>query len=271
MLVLHSLMNRLVLLFIAITTLFGCSEITTISKSSDYDYKLKKADDFYAKQNYNNAQVLYEDIFPVMKGTARFEDLYYKYAYCAFYLKDFVNAENLFKGFVELFPNSAKTEECDYMRAYSYFKQSPKYELDQTNTTKAIALMQAFINTHPNSSRIKEASGMIDICREKIELKHFKSAELYYTIGNYRSATTTFITVTENFPDSPHSDEYKMWVIKSAYLFAQNSIEEKMKERYEQVITHCGDFSDRFPESKFSGEVDKYLKLTNNNLKNLPK
>src|ERR1700712_3914690 len=170
MLISQSLMNRLVILFIACTTLFGCSEITKISKSSDYDYKLKKADDFYAKQNYNNAQGLYEDIFPVMKGTARFEDLYYKYAYCAFYLKDYVNAENLFKGFVELFPNSAKTEECDYMRAYSYFKQSPKFELDQTNTTKAIALMQAFINTHPNSSRIKEAAGIIDNCREKIEL-----------------------------------------------------------------------------------------------------
>jgi outer membrane protein assembly factor BamD len=264
-------MNRLAVLFFACITFTSCSELTKVSKSTDYDYKLKKADEFYAKQNYNNAQVLYEDIFPVMKGTPRFEDLYYKYAYCAFYLKDFINAENLFKEFVELFPNSAKTEECDYMRAYSYYKQSPKYELDQTNTTKAIALMQAFINTHPNSGRIKEASTIIDNCREKIELKEFKAAELYYTIGNYRAANTTFTTLTENFPDSPHSDEYKYWLIKSAYLFAQNSIEEKMKERYEQVVAHCADFTDRFPDSKLKGEVDNYLKLTKNDIKKLPK
>ncbi len=50
----------------------------------------------------------------------------YKFAYCAYYLKDYANAENHFKGFVEVFPNSAKAEEMDYMRAYTFFKQSPQ-------------------------------------------------------------------------------------------------------------------------------------------------
>ena len=51
-------------------------------------------------------------------------------------LKDYANAENLFKTFVETFPNSGKAEEADFMRAYCFYKQSPKAELDQTNTTK---------------------------------------------------------------------------------------------------------------------------------------
>jgi outer membrane protein assembly factor BamD len=120
-------------------------------KSTDYDYKLKMAEKYYSKKDYNHAQQLYDDLFRVMKGTDHFEDIYYKLAYCAFYLKDYLNAENLFKGFVEAFPNSAKSEEIDYMRAYTFYKQSPKVELDQTNTTKTMGFMQAFISTHPGS------------------------------------------------------------------------------------------------------------------------
>jgi outer membrane protein assembly factor BamD len=48
-------------------------------------------------------------------------------------------------------------------------------ELDQTPTTKTMALMQAFINTHPTSTKIKEANEILDICRAKLEAKEFKA------------------------------------------------------------------------------------------------
>src|SRR5438105_2989514 len=108
-----------VFLFIFFGFLFSsCSNINKILKSNDYEYKLKKGDELYAKQKYSQAQMIYEDVFPVMKGTAKFEDLYYKWAFCHYYQKDYLNAENIFKGFVETFPNSSKAEECRYLRAY---------------------------------------------------------------------------------------------------------------------------------------------------------
>jgi len=45
------------------------------------------------------------------------------------------------------------------------------------------------------------------------------------------------------------------------------SVEEKKVERFQQVITECNEFIDRFPESKFSKEVEYFLNQTNNNLK----
>ena len=264
-------MYKAVLIIIAVLSLSSCSKFSKIQKSTDYDYKLKMAEEYFAKKNYNNAQVLFEDIFPAMKGTARFEDLYYKYAYCAFYQKDYLNAENLFKGFVEIFPNSSRAEECDYMRAFTYYKQSPKVDLDQTNTARAVALMQAFINTHPNSTRLKEASDIIDACRVKMELKDFKSAELYYSLANYKSAATAFTTLSENYPDSEKGDSYKLMVVKSWYQYALNSIPEKQKERFERVLNECADFIDRYPESNQTDEIDRYKKQTNNNLKSILK
>lgn len=262
--------NTLILIFSAVL-LAGCAggkkNINKILKSTDPEYKLRMAEQFFVKKKYSKAQVVYEDIMPYFRHLQGFEDIYYKYAYCAYYQEDYLNAESLFKNFLELFPNSTRAEELDYMRAYSYYKQSPKAELDQTNTEKAIGLMQVFINTHPGSARNKEAYEIIEKLRAKIELKDYRSAQLYFDLGQFRAAGVSFATLLNTFPESAKADEYKLMIIKSYYRYAELSIEEKKTERFEQVITECNEFIDRFPESKFSKEVERFLNQTNNNLK----
>jgi outer membrane protein assembly factor BamD len=246
----------------------GCHGISKVLKSSDPAYKLRMAEQYYAKKKYNFSQQLYEDIMPYYRGTPEFEDIYYKYAYSAYYQKDYLNAENLFKTFLETYPNSKKAEEVDYMRAYTYYNQSPKAELDQTNTLKAIGLMQTFINTHPGSERNKEATDIIDKLHQKLELKDARAAQLYYDIGQFRAAATSFSTVLNAYPESLQSDTYKMMAIKSYYRLSELSIDEKKVERFEKVISECNDFKDRFPQSAYGKEVDSYLTLSQNNLKN---
>lgn len=238
-------------------------------KSKDNEYRLKMAEQYFAKKKYNLAQQLFEELFPYVKGTPRFEDLYYKYAYAAFYQKDYLNSENLFKSFAETFPNSPKAAEAEYMRAYSFYKQSPKVELDQTPTTKTIGLMQAFINQHPNSPKVKEASNIIDEARAKLEIKELKSAELYYNLGYYKAAAIAYTTLMENYPDSEKSEEYKLNIIKSYYKYAEMSIPERQEERFEKVLLEITDFNDRFPESKLLNEVNQYRNLSSTNIKNL--
>jgi outer membrane protein assembly factor BamD len=236
-------------------------------KSKDHDYKLRMAEQFYVKKKYNYAQQLYEDIMPYYRGTPEFEDVYYKYAYTAFYQRDYLNAENLFKTFLEIYPNSSKAEEIDYMRAYSYFKQSPKPALDQTNTLKAMGMMQTFINTHPGSARNKEATDIIDICRKKLEIKEHNSAKLYYDIGQYRAAAVAFNALLNSYPESTKGDEYKLMAIKAYYKFADLSVEDKKAERYEKVVQECNDFIDRFPQSPLAKEVEQFLTQSQNNIK----
>jgi len=258
---------RVFLLFVIIGLLSGCSGINKVLKNKDPEYKLRKAEQYFVKKKYSFAQALYEDIMPNFKGTALFEDMYYKYAYCAYNQKDYLNAENLFKNFLEVFPNSAKAEELDYMRAYCYYKMSPKVALDQTNTVRAMGMLQTFINTHPSSARNKEANELIDICRDKMEEKERLAAQLYYDLGQFRAAGVSYTTLLNNFPDSEKGDEYKLMVIKSYFKFAELSVDEKKAERYEQVIAECNDFIDRFPDSKFVKDVERYISLTNNNIK----
>jgi outer membrane protein assembly factor BamD len=259
-------MRSYLILSAVVLFLASCSKFSKIQKSTDYDYKLSKANEYYEKKKYNYAIQLYEELFPVFKGTEKFEDLYYNFAYSFYNMRDYLSAENYFKGFLDVFPTSSRAEEVDFMRAYCYYKQSPKVELDQANTRKAIGMLQMFINTHPGSPRIAEANKLMDECREKLETKEFKSAELYYNVGQFKAAAIAFSALMNEFPDSYRSEEYKLLIIRSYYEYAQMSVEEKRKERFEQVISECNDFTDRFPESKLLPEAKRFLTLSQNNI-----
>jgi outer membrane protein assembly factor BamD len=260
---------RILIVFIITVSLAGCHGINKILKNPDPAYKLRMAEQYYVKKKYNFAQQLFDDVMPFYKGTAEFEDMYYKYAFCAYYQADYMNAENLFKNYLDVFPNSTRAEEVDYMRAYTYYKQSPKVPLDQTNTIKAMEMMRTFINTHPNSPKNKEATEIIDICRGKLEEKEKDAAQLYYDLGQFRAAGVAFTSLINNFSDSEKGDEYKLMVIKSYFKFADLSIDERKVERFEQVITECNDFTDRFPDSKLIKEVERYNTLSQTNIKKL--
>ena len=274
-------------LIIAVVVLGGCSSLKLFSKKSskkkttdsksiskilknpDPAYKLRIAEQYFVNKKYSKAQILFEDVMPYYKTGKEFEDIYYKYAYCAYNIADYMSAENLFKTYLEIFPNSTKAEEVDYMRAFSYYKQSPKPELDQTNTIKAMGMMQTFINTHPGSARNKDATEIMDICRGKLEAKDFQSAQLYYDIGQFRAAAVAYATLLNAYPESIKGDEYKLMIIKSYYRFAELSVEEKKVERFEQVVTECNEFTDRFPDSKFKKEAEQILNLSQTNIKQL--
>ena len=263
-------MKLALVLLVPFFMLSGCSnEFSKVLKSKDSEYKLKKADEYYAKKKYKNAETLYVELFPVFKGSDKFEELYYKYAYCSFYQKNYANAENLFKGFLGVFPNSPKAEEIAFMHAYTFYKQSPIVELEQTNTTKAIGMMQSFISMYPNSSRIPEANEIIAKCRAKLEEKEYQAARLYYNIQQYRAAGISFINLINTYPESTRGEEYMLMAIKSYYEFARLSVPGMQEERYAKVASEYLDFVDRYPESELLKEAEKYKNLSQDNIKQI--
>jgi len=245
----------------------ACNQFAKVQKSKDYDYKLTQAESYFEKKKYRYAQVLYEELFPVFKGTAKFEALYYKYAYCFYHQGFYREAESLFKGYLEVFPNSDKAEEVDYQRANCFHKLSPKLELEQVNTLKAMSMMQTFITTHPESERVKEATEIIENSRLKLEMKEYRGAQLYFNMGEYKAAALSYSQLLDHYPESVDADQYKLMVLKSYFRFAKLSVMEKQEERFEKVITEYQDFLDRFPESPLTKEATEIQEQSINQLK----
>jgi len=263
-------MNRIIVIIAIVLGMSSCtSKFQQIMKNKDTDYKVKMAEKYYAEKKYSNAQQLFESVINFVKGTPRYEELYLMYAYSYYYDKDYENAENLFKTFVEYFPNSPKTEDVEYLRAYTYYLRSPKAELDQTTTNRTIQLMQSFIDAHPTSVKVKEATATIDACRAKLELKDYKTATLYYELALYRAAAISYGILSDGYPDSKSADKYKLLTLKSYYQFAENSFIEKQKERFDKVKEEYNDFVDRFSDSPLLPEAKKIKTKTDNILKNI--
>jgi len=263
-------MNRIFIVFCVVVAFSSCtSKFQKILKNKDTDFKVKMAEKFFAEKKYSNAQQLFESVMPFIKGTPRYEELYLKFANSYYEDKDYQNAENLFKTFVEYFPNSPRTEDVEYMRAYTYYRRSPKPELDQTTTNKTIQLMQAFIDAHPTSSKSKEATDVINACRAKLELKDYKTASLYYDLALYRASAISYSLISDGYPDSKKSDEYKLLTLKSYFKFAENSFVDKQVERFEKVVAEYNDFLDRYSDSPLLSEAKKIKTQTDNYLNKL--
>ncbi len=263
-------MKLALVLLVPFFLLASCNnQFNKILKSTDYDYKLKMADQFFNQQKYQKAEQLYIELFPVFKGSDKFEELYYKYAYCSYYQKNYMDAENLFKGFLGVFPNSTRAEEMAFMHALTFYKQSPNVELEQINTSKAIGMMQSFISTYPNSARVPEANEIISKSRAKLELKDYKAAQLYYNISQYRAAGISFANLINTYPESEKGEDYMLMAVKSFYQFAKLSVADKQEERYQKVASEYFDFADRYPESKFLKEAEDYKNISLNNIKQI--
>lgn len=268
-----TLMNRplLVFLLVSVFAISCASKFEKIQKSRDYEYKLQKANEYYDKKQFSKANTLYEELLTIFKGTKSFEALYYKYAYTFFYDKNYLAASYHFKNFADLFPKSVNAEECEYLNCLCLYNLSPDYTLDQSNTLKAMNEMQAFVNTHPESKRTKDANRMIDQSREKLEKKDNYNANLYYKISEYKAAAVAFEQIMRKYPDSPNEEYYQFMIAKASYKYALNSIPDKQEERFNKAIADCAEFTSKFPKSRYRSEIDKINTLSLQSLKKLAK
>ncbi len=255
------------LYIIAVAVLFSsCSGFEKIRKSSDVNYKLTKANEYFDKKDYTHANTLYKELMPIMKSTRNYEALFYRYAYTFYYLKDYVEASYYFKNFTEYFPTSKEAEECEFMSAVCLYKYAPKYTLDQTNSVKALEALQSYVNRYPNSKRMDEANKYIAESQKKLELKQSDAAKLYYNINQFKAATVAYRSVLRNYPESANGDMYTFMIIKSMCKYAKASIPAKQEERYASAISTYKEFKDTYPQSKFNSEADKLYEEANNNV-----
>ncbi len=267
----HMRSIQLIFTGLVLLLLASCSKYEKVLKSSDVNYKLTKANEYYEKKEYHKASQIYQGILPMVKGTRNFEPMYYRYAWSYYHMKDYLSASYHFKNFVDFFPTSKDAEECQYMQAVSLYKMSPKYTLEQTNTIKAVEAMQAYINMNPDSKRLSEANNYIDEARKKLEQKEAAAAHLYYNIGQYKAAGVAYKSVLRNFPESPTAEYYHYMIVKALYYYARQSVEDKQEERYANAISAYNDFKEEYPNSQYLRDAEAFHARADNSIKKLRK
>src|SRR5690554_2203234 len=236
----------------------ACGDYNKILKSTDYEFKHKKAVEFFEEGEYVKAGTLFQELVNIYRGTPRADQIYYYYGKSLMGQKDYLMATHYFKSLLKEFPGSQFAEEAQFMVGYCNYLLSPKPRLDQTVTKEAIESLQLYINLYPYSDRVDEANRLIDELTDKLVYKSYLNAKLYYDFENYKAAVVALDNSLKEYPDSQYREEMMYMLLKSKYLLAVNSVADKKQERLSSALDEYFSFVDEFPESQYKKEADKF-------------
>lgn len=259
-------------ILLIISSLVACkSDFEQVRISNDPERILTTSLKYYDKGDYLRAQTLMELVLNQYRGTRQGEELFFKYAYTHYYLGNYQLAATYFTNFSSTFGFSSYTEEADYMTAYSFYKQSPSFRLDQEPSIKAIDAFQDFANKYPDSERVSECNKLIDELRVKLEEKAYDQGLLYYDLSQYQAAITSFKNMLTSFPESAQVEHVRFLIVKASYEYALHSIYDKRSERYAEARVAYNEYISRYPKGEHAKEARDISKQIEFNAKNLSK
>lgn len=242
---------------------------TKLVKSTSYDLMYseglryynatKKGKDYNSPANYRKAQTLLDQAYRSQRfaGSRREDSLVYYFG-CSFYKTgDFDVSEQVFDRFRRDYPTSVFVEDAEYMYAMGFYFSSPDSEHDQSQTLRAMAAIAEYEGRYPNTVKREECDTRMEELRRKLYSKSFENAKLYYTIGQYKAAVTAIGNAIDEYPRSPYREELLYLATRSAYLFARNSVESQMTDRYLAMMDNYYDLISEFPETEYLREVER--------------
>jgi outer membrane protein assembly factor BamD len=259
--------NRLLFILASalLLSLSSC-KFQKLVKSGSVDEKYEMAVKLYNEKDYSRALQLFDQLVGAMRATDKSERIYYFYAYCYFNQRDYTLASYYFKRYTSNFPNTPNTEECQFMSAYCNYLSSPEYSLDQTVTYDALKEFQLFANMYPTSKRVSECNDLIDKLREKLEMKDYKVAKMYYRMDDYSAAVKSFSNILKEYPDTKHKEEIMYLIFKAYHKFAKQSVLMKKQERHIKAIVAYNEFIAQYPQSQWVEEAKSLKESTQQEL-----
>jgi outer membrane protein assembly factor BamD len=258
------------ILLLVLVLLTSCGQYEKLLKSTDYELKKTKAKEYYEAGKYVKSTELLEQIIPRYRATEEAEDLIWMNAQSYFGMKQYEMAGSVFESYVEQYGYGKYIEDATYMTALCEYNVSPKAELDQEYTRKAIDGFDLFLSRYPNSPRVEECLKNRNELHERLVEKSYMSARLYYDMNNYKAAVVALSNTLKNYAETKYREEMMFLKLSSLYEYASRSLAEKQKERYQATLDDYYSFMEEFPQSKYSKDVKKIYEETSRYLKIVP-
>jgi len=258
-------MRHLFYIISAIVLLTSCSEYQKVLKQKEVKPKFDLANRFYEeglkldkKSKLVKAIKLYEQILPNLQGKPQAEIIQFNTANAYYHVEDYLISGYKFERFAKAYPTSQKVEEAIYKSAESYYHESPRYSLDQTDTRQAIDKLQIYINQYPDGQYFAEANDKLQELRYKIEKKYYEIAKQYHHTLRYKAAISDFDNYLVKYPGSAFKEKTYFYKFESAYLLAINSLKSLIEERLETALKYYDDYNERYPEGEFVKQAKDY-------------
>ena len=259
------------IIIVSAMLLTGCAnEFNQVYKTSDYSYKYEYAKECFMKGKYTRAVTLLQDLVTLQKGTDNAQDSLYMLAMAQYLGKDYESAAATFKKYYSSYPKGVYAEMAQYYIGQSLYMSTPEPRLDQSQTVAAISAFQDYLDLFPDAKYKETAQNRLFALQDKLVQKEFYSAQLYYDLGqyfgnctnggnNYEACIITAQNALKDYPYTSMREKFALLIMKSKYELAQQSIEEKKFERFQDAEDECYGFINEYPDSKSKSLAEKYI------------
>ena len=246
-------------------------EFTKVYKSVDTDLRYEYAKQYFAEGKYTRSVSLLEGLVTSLKGTDDAQESLYMLGMAQYMTRDYESSSQTFKKYGTSYPTGLYAEKASFYVGQSLFESAPEPRLDQTPTIGAINAYQQFLDQFPDSKLRGEAQEKLFELQDKLIMKEYLSAKLYFNLGGYygninannESNYTACIITAENalktYPFTKLREDFSLLIMKSKFQLAENSSEEKQLDRYRDAEDECYGFLNEYPDSKNRELAERYI------------
>lgn len=272
--------NIFILTLFALILLSSCAkEYNSVYKSQDYRYKYEYAKECYAEGKYSRAASLLQELIVPKKGSHDAEECLYMLGMAEYKNQDYETAAETFKKYVKTYPRGQYAEMAEYYAGQSLYESTPEPRLDQSETVSAIAAFQEYLDLYPDAKYKDQAQERLFALQDKLVEKELYSAELYYNLGsyfgnctnggnNYEACIVTSQNAIKEYPYSKRREDFSVLIMKSKFHLAEQSVETRKLERFQDAEDECYGFINEFPDSKNRKTAENFIakckKITGN-------
>ncbi len=270
------IMKKGILLISMLFLTLSCGEYQKLLKSGETSEKYSAAEELYnegieedSNKKLRKSLRLMEQIEPEFRGKPQGQRVSFMLADTYYRLGDYYLSSFQLERFLQLYPNSEKAEEAAFKMAASFYYRSPRYNLDQTDTHKAIEELQVYLNQYPEGEFAERANDMATELRIKLEKKAYEIAKQYHHTEFYKAAISSFNNFIADYPGSPFREAAYYYRFDSAYKLAINSYQVLMEERLREAREFYNSYKKYYPEGEYIPQLEESLSEIDKRLQNL--
>lgn len=232
------------------------SQYEAMLNSSDTDAKYDAAMAYFQKEKYAKSASLFESLSILTNGTERDDTVQYYWGLSNYLLKDYYTAETNFNQFTINFPRSPFTEDARFLRIDCLYRQTRRYELDQTPTNLAINTINEYLKEYPANPHVSDCTSMLTDLSGRLDRKSYEAARLYFKMEDYKASRVAFRNILKDDPDNIYREDILYYIAKSSYKYANLSVRSKQKERFLTFMDDYLNFVGEIPQSPYRKELD---------------
>jgi len=189
-------------------------------------------------QKWSDAIRILEHFTGRFPGDPRIEEARFRLGLAYFEKKEYIVAAAEMVRLASDYPNGRYAGEARLKTCESYYRLSPKPQLDQEYTQAAIQHCEALITSFPRSEYTPRAEEIIRELRNKLAEKAYLNGEYYYKRKAYDSAILYYEALLREYEHSPAAPKALLRLVQ---IYQRLRYAEEMSAARDLLLTNFPD------------------------------